>query len=108
MELEGTLIRKLEQEAGQSKAGKPWVKQICLVDTGKKYNPIVAVTCFGEDKIKEMNKLKDGETVWISCNVYSSEYNGKYFNKIDGWRFAKHKQDGDDFVTSDDNIDMPF
>jgi hypothetical protein len=107
MEVKGKLIKKLQAEAGTSKNGKSWESQTCLVETDSKYNNLVAIKCMG-DKIKQMNKLKDGDMVNISCNVYSREYNGKYYNNIEGWFFTNqneaNKQD-DQFVTSDD---MPF
>tara|TARA_R100001198_G_scaffold70694_1_gene43026 strand:+ start:171 stop:494 length:324 start_codon:yes stop_codon:yes gene_type:complete len=107
MELKGKLVEMLEQEAGTSKSGKSWTSQTCIIDTGNEFNNIVAVKCMGEDKIKEMNKLNVGEYVSISCNVYSREYNGRYYNNIDGWRFAKNNEkSGEDFVTSDES--MPF
>jgi hypothetical protein len=92
MEIVGKLVKKLEQEAGESKAGKPYVKQICLVETDAKYNPFVAIQCFGEDKIKQMNKLEVGMIVSISCNVYSREYKGKYYHNIDGYWFTNQSE----------------
>lgn len=115
MEITGKLIKKLEKETGTTKSGGTWESQTCLVDTGEKYNNIVAIKCFGEDKIHRMNKLEVGMTVSISVNVYSREYNGKYYNQIDGWFFADQSNNpdvnkkNDDFVTSDVNDnDMPF
>ena len=86
MEVKGKLVKKLDQEAGTSKAGKSWVKQTCLVETKEEFNNLVAVSAFGEDKIKQMNKLEIGMTVNIACNVYSREYNGKYYHNISAWR----------------------
>tara|TARA_R100000781_G_scaffold114661_1_gene86053 strand:- start:1665 stop:1997 length:333 start_codon:yes stop_codon:yes gene_type:complete len=110
MEVKGKLLKKLEVESGVSKTGKDWKSQTCIIDTGEKFNNIVAINCFG-DKVKQMNKLTEGNMVNISCNVYSREYNGKYYNKIDGWWFANQDESSTDnkseFVTSDDN-DMPF
>ena len=112
MEIKGKLIKKLNQEAGQSKAGKPYVKQVCIVETDAKYNPHVAIQCFGEDKIKQMNKLEIGMIVQISCNIYSKEFNGKYYKYIDGYWFADQTNNPDvnkgQFVTPDDNEDIPF
>lgn len=130
MEITGKLVKKLEQEAGTSKAGKAWVKQICLVETDAKFNPLVAIECFGEDKIKQMNKLEVGMTVSVLCNIYSDEWNGKYYNKIQGYLFTNQSDnpeinkavdeelkgrvdmDRQDqvFMTSDDdnNNDLPF
>ena len=113
MEVTGKLVKKLQAEAGTSKAtGKTWEKQICLVETDAKYNPLIAIEAFGVDHVKQMNKLEVGMQVEIKCNVYSEEWNGKYFNKIRGWSFtnqsnAEKKQDfkPTDFITSDD---VPF
>lgn len=112
MEVIGKLINKLEKEAGTSKTGKPWESQTCLIDTGDKFNNIVAIKCFGEDKIKQMNKLEIGMNVNVLCNVYSREYNGKYYNQIDGYWFTDQSNNPDfkkkdSFVTTDDN-DLPF
>ena len=104
--IEGKLIKKLPQEAGTSQAGKPWVKQICLVDNGEDFKNITAVQCFGEDNIKQMNKLREGDMVAISCNIYSEEWKGRYFNKIDGWWFVNQNEKSTDnrseFMTSED------
>tara|TARA_R100001443_G_scaffold99695_1_gene106861 strand:+ start:215 stop:556 length:342 start_codon:yes stop_codon:yes gene_type:complete len=113
MEIKGKLIKMLQAEAGTTKAGKAWESQTCLIDTEEKYNNIVAVRAMGE-RVKQMNKLKEGDMVTISVNVYSREYNGKYYNQIDGWWFVNQnevKKDSGftptDFVTSDDK-DLPF
>tara|TARA_R100000654_G_scaffold14659_3_gene31603 strand:- start:833 stop:1156 length:324 start_codon:yes stop_codon:yes gene_type:complete len=107
MQIEGKLIKILEAESGTSKSGKAWSKQSCLVETSEKYNNIVCITAFGEDNVNNLNKLQEGQNVQIWCNVYSREYNGKYYNQIDGWRFSKsgNNTDTEDFMTSDD---MPF
>tara|TARA_R100000781_G_scaffold53459_1_gene34925 strand:+ start:68 stop:403 length:336 start_codon:yes stop_codon:yes gene_type:complete len=111
MDLTGKLVGKLEQETGTSKAGKAWAKQICLLETDNEFNNLVAIECFGEEKIKQMNKLREGDMVTISCNIYSEEWKGKYFNKIRGFRFVNGNElptdNREEFVTTDDN-DLPF
>lgn len=113
MEIKGKLVRKLEQEAGTSKAGKSWVTQTCLVETENEFNNLVAIKCFGEDKIKQMNKLREGDMVMIKCNVYSREYKGKYYNQIDGYWFVNQNElptdNREEFVTTDDDDNnLPF
>ena len=105
MEVKGKLITKLDPEAGTSKAGKPWEKQTVVIDTGNDFNNLIAVSAFGEDKIKHLNKLKEGMTVAILCNVYSREYKGKYYHNIDGYHFTQQGEsvETDDFVTSDND-----
>ena len=109
MEVTGKLIKKLQKEAGTSKAGKAWEKQTVVVDTGGEFNNIIAVSAFGEDKIKHLDKLKEGMAVTILCNVYSREYKGKYYHNIDGYHFSNQSNNPEadsGFVTTDD--EMPF
>ena len=106
MEVKGKLVEKLEQEAGTSKAGKPWVKQTVVIDTGNEFNNLIAVSAFGEDKVQKMNMLEEGMTVIILCNVYSREYNDKYYHNIDGYHFTNQSNNpevNDDFITSDND-----
>ena len=107
MDITGKLVKKLQAEAGTSKAGKPWEKQTVVIDTGNDFNNLIAVSAFGEDKIKHLNKLEVGMEVTILCNVYSREYNGKYYHNIDGYPFTNQSnaKKTTDFITSDD---VPF
>ena len=89
MEVKGTLVKKLPVEGGISKSEKQWKKQTVVIDTGAEYNPEIAVTAFGDEKLKDLDKLSVGDEVLIKCNVSSREYNGKYFHNIDGYWFAK-------------------
>ena len=97
-------LKKFIKESGTSQAGKEWSKQIAIVETDDKYNPIVAVSAFGE-KAEQMNKLQVGMTVAILCNVYSREYKGKYYHNIDGYHFTQQSEsvEIEDFVTSDND-----
>ena len=103
MEVRGKLVKMLDLETGTSKAGKEWQKQSAVIDTGDEFNNIVCVNAFG-DKVDKLNKLQEGMTVAILCNVYSREYKGKYYHNIEGWKFAQHANN-EEMVTSDD---MPF
>lgn len=106
MEVKGKLIKKLKLETGTSKSGKEWQKQTIVIDTGNEFNNLIAVSAFGEEKIQSLNKLQEEMTVTILCNVYSREYNGKYYHNIDGYHFTQQSEKtGDDFVTSDE---VPF
>mgnify|MGYP003638869292 CR=1 FL=1 len=89
MEVKGKLVKKLAVESGISKSEKQWKKQTVVVDTGADYNPEIAIQAFGDEKIKDLDKLSIGDEVVIKCNVYSREYNGRYFHNIDGYWFAK-------------------
>jgi len=100
MEIKGKLVKVLDLESGTSKSGKEWQKQTVVIDSGEEFNNLTAVSAFGEEKIKHLNKLQVGMTVTILCNIYSREYNGKYYHNIDGYHFTQ-QSDNDEFVTSD-------
>tara|TARA_R100001463_G_scaffold14501_3_gene38095 strand:- start:11054 stop:11377 length:324 start_codon:yes stop_codon:yes gene_type:complete len=104
MEVTGKLVKKLQAEAGTSKAGKSWEKQTVVIDTGNDFNNLVAVSAFGSEKVKQLNKLEVGMDVAILCNVYSREYNGKYYHNIDGYHFTNQSnaKKPTDFITTDE------
>jgi len=87
MEVTGKLVKILDLEEGTSKAGKSWQKQSVVIDTGGEFNNLTAVSAFG-DKVEKLNRLELGMDVTILCNVYSREYNGKYYHNIDGYHFT--------------------
>ena len=109
MELTGTVLRKLELETGISKkSGKEWKKQSIVIDTGGEFNNEVCVSAFG-DKLQQMNKLEIGMEVSVLCNVYSREYNGRYFHNIDGYFFTNQSNKSSDKIQNGEaEEDMPF
>tara|TARA_R110000824_G_scaffold295738_6_gene484050 strand:- start:1166 stop:1489 length:324 start_codon:yes stop_codon:yes gene_type:complete len=107
MEISGKVVRFHKAESGVSKAGKEWTKQSIILETQNEFNKEVMISAFGEEKIKSMNKLEVGMTAAILCNIYSREYNGKYYTSIDGYHFT-NQSNNPKFVTSDDNDEMPF
>jgi hypothetical protein len=107
MEVTGTVLRKLELETGTSKkSGKEWKKQSIVIDTGGEFNNEVCVSAFG-DKLQQMNKLEIGMEVSVLCNVYSKEYNGRYFHNIDGYFFTNQSNKSSDKIQNGEE-DMPF
>ena len=110
----GKLIKKLDIESGISKAGKEWKRQSILVEQDGDYNKEVVVGFFG-DKIKQLRDLNEGAKVDISVNVYSREFNGKYYHSIDGYMIAqktnaqppKNLLDNKDTMLNGES-DMPF
>jgi hypothetical protein len=109
MEVTGTVLRKLELETGTSKkSGKEWKKQSIVIDTGGEFNNEVCVSAFG-DKLEQMHKLEVGMEVSVLCNVYSREYNGRYFHNIDGYFFTNQSNKSSDKIQNGEaEEDMPF
>ena len=105
MEVTGTVKLKLAVESGISKSEKVWKKQTVVIDTGGDFNNEIAVSAFGDEKLESLNKLEVGMKVKILCNVYSREYNGRYFHNIDGYHFAIM---GSEVVAPVLSDDLPF
>ena len=104
MKITGKLVRVLEKQVGTSKAGKEWRKQEIVLNTGSEYNPEVCLSVFGEDKVKGLKQFSVGQELSVDVNVYSREWNGKYYHSIDAWQIevVGSKQD------VDNDGDLPF
>ena len=111
MEVKGTVVKICKEESGISKSEKVWRKQVIVIDTGAEFNPEIAVQAFGDEKIRDLNKLSVGSEVLIKCNVSSREYNGKYFHNIDGYWFVKKTPETampEESVESFESEGLPF
>ena len=87
LKLKGKIVKILEAESGTSKAGKSWIKQNFVIDTGASYNPEVCFEVFGQEKVDNLQKYnKVGQEVEVSFNISSREYNGKYFHNLSAWK----------------------
>jgi hypothetical protein len=114
LELKGTVEHKLEVESGESKAGKAWIKQTLVINNGDQYNPNQAISFFGDTKVETLESVQVGQEVIVSVNLSSKEYNGKWYNQIDGWKVTPTgvaTQTGaapEGLNDSDDDDDAPF
>lgn len=88
MEIQGTLIKILPIESGQKKSGGEWSSQAIIIEQEGQYPKPVAVNLFG-DKINLLNGIQLNDKLIVSVNVESSEYNDKYFTKVNAWKISK-------------------
>jgi len=102
MEITGKLIKKLDIEGGVSKAGKEWQRQSILIEQNADFNKEVVIGFFG-DKIQKLKDLQEGLDITVMVNVYSREFNGKYYHSIDGYWVSQGVEEN-----TQDNEDMPF
>ena len=89
MDIIGTIKLISETEEGTSKAGKAWAKRQIVVTTNEKYPQDIAIDFMG-DKILQINNFQVGNPVSVSINLRGNEYNGKYYNSINGWKISNH------------------
>ena len=108
MELKGKIESKLKAEKGTSKAGKEWTKQTVIINNGDQYNPNVAISFFGDDKVKMLENFKEGQDVAIGVNISSKEFNGKWYNQIDGWKIDVSTGEAKTVIEEEEDSGLPF
>ena len=108
MEVTGTIKQILDIEQGTSKAGKEWKKQGFVLYTGAEYNPEVCFSIFGDEKVDNFLKFnKVGDNVTVEFNLYSREYNGKWFHNLDAWMVKKNTSEPETKL-EEEKDDLPF
>ncbi|MCH5691076.1 DUF3127 domain-containing protein [Niabella sp. W65] len=83
MDLTAKLVQILPLQKGQGKNGE-WKKQDIIVETGGQYPKKVCISIWG-DKINE-KALQIGNTLNISFDVESREYNGRWYTDVKAWK----------------------
>ena len=91
MRIDGIFKKLLEVESGVSKKGKEWKKQSFILETEAQFNPEVCVTAFGKD-IDLIQNIDEGLKVECQVNVYSTSFNGKWYNNINIWQIDIAKE----------------
>ena len=90
MDIIGNIKLISETEEGTSKAGKAWAKRQVVVTTSNDQYPQDIAIDFMGDKILQINNFQVGNPVSVSINIRGNEYNGKYYNSINGWKISNH------------------
>jgi hypothetical protein len=86
MELKGKVIQILPPQTGMGKKGQ-WKKQEFIVETQAQYPKKVCLSAWG-DKIDQFN-LVTGDTVNVSVDLESREYNGRWYTEARAWKIDK-------------------
>lgn len=123
LEITGKLLQKLELQSGIGKTGNSWQKQEFVIETIEQYPRKVCANLWG-DKIDALQSINIGDTVVMSFNVESREFNGKWYTDVKAWKIEKQGVEStaapsplpemgapDDFATFTDegmNDDLPF
>lgn len=87
MELEGKIIKTLEERGGISaRTGTPWkVKSYVLEVPDGQFPRRMVFDVFGEDRINAMN-IQEGQDLKVSFDIDAREYQGRWFNSIRAWK----------------------
>lgn len=81
MEIKGIIISVLPLQTETGKKGE-WKKQTAVLETSGDHPKKVSFDMFG-DKIKP---LKVGDTVTVSFDIESREFNGKWYTNVNAWK----------------------
>ena len=89
MEITGKIIAVLPPKQGVSQStGNAWMCQDYVLETQEMYPKKVCFNVFGAEKIQEMN-IQLGETLTVSLEINASEYQGKWYNQVKGWKVVR-------------------
>ena len=80
MELQGKVIAVLPARSGVSARGE-WKSQSFVIETHDSFPRKMVFDVFGEERLTRFN-IQLGHEVNVSFDIYSHEYNGRWFNNI--------------------------
>ena len=87
-EIEGRLAGKLAAASGRSAKGD-WSRQDFLLEVQDGNFPsTICFSLWGADRVKELEKYQVGDTLKVSFNPVSREYNGKWYTDLRAWRLS--------------------
>lgn len=84
MEAVGKIIFDLGEISGVSKAGNNWKKHEYVLETQEAYPKKIHFSFFGDRA--DQFVLQPGQTVRLSFDIDSHEYNGRWFTSINAWK----------------------
>jgi hypothetical protein len=63
-------------------------KRVLVINTGGKYPQLIPVE-FVKDNAELLTGLRKNQEVTASVNLRGSQFNGKYYSNIQGWKLDK-------------------
>lgn len=87
MDITGKILSLLPEQTGQGKNGM-WRKQEFILEVPGQYPKKVCMEIWG-DKIDQI-KLTPEETVTVSFDVESREFNSKWYTNIRAWKVERN------------------
>lgn len=119
LEITGIVKKIMPEVTGEGKFGK-WQKQEFVIETKDQYPKKICFSAWG-DKTDALKNLKEGETVTVSFNPESREYNERWYTDLRAWKISKgegvsapkNTQDvppefTEDDIPPEDEADLPF
>lgn len=86
MNLQGKIVEVRDEQSGESAKG-PWRKQEYILQTDGEYPKKICFMVWS-DKIDEF-AIKENETVDVSIDLESREYNGRWYTDVKAWKVVR-------------------
>lgn len=91
---------KLIQEVMKFESGFTKREMVVIVEDGR-YPQEINLE-FVQDKIGLLDNLDVGQEVTVTFDIRGREYNGRYFNNLQGWKIATHSGDENTSIKGDE------
>lgn len=93
------------EEVGQN----GFTKRMLVVETAEQYQQKLAID-FVKDKTSILDNYKVGDEVKVSVNLRGTEYNGRYFVNLQGWKIEKQGENNSTTTQQpqEQESDLPF
>lgn len=88
LEINGKFVKALPEVSGTSAKGE-WKKGGFVVETEEQYPKKIAIVCWGEDRLKDIAPLKDGDKIKVSIDIESREWQDKWFTDVKAWKIER-------------------
>ncbi len=72
----------------------PKISLIMEEDSEKQYKDSIMIDFVGEEKVALVDGIAEGSTITVSFNTRATEYNGRYYNNLNGWRIEGGNSNG--------------
>jgi hypothetical protein len=99
-ELTGKVLQVLPEQTGTGRNGQ-WSRQDFIVETQEQYPKKVCFSAWG-DKVSQLKTFKTDDTVKVSFNIESREFNGRWYTDLRVWKIEtglhEKTQGGDRFA----------
>lgn len=86
MDISGKVIIVLALQSGEGKNGQ-WKKQEFILETQAQFPKKICFSLWG-DKVDQA-RLQEGETVSVSFDLESREFNGRWYTDAKAWKVVK-------------------
>ena len=115
-QLSGTVKEIFEEQTFGSGFNK---REFVITDEAEKYPQDIKFECV-KDNVALVDKLNKGDRIKVTFDIRGREYNGRYFNNLQGWKIvtagdqASFNAQEQPPITQDDgpgdfgNDDIPF